>query len=267
MTLRTASPLAALAAGLTACLVAATALADSGPVTYTLVTPPSSYETGCQGPCECPVATQPTYGSFTLVHTGSDALYDYYAVQGYIASFNNGPGAVSIVGSGQYKIGGEFALTQQLTLDLSVWGAPVQHFDSGVKPAGSVGFPKIDLACAVHGFACVDTVVVVDAAPVGVAGVPPGPAARLESAQPNPFLGASRIAFALSRGGRVDLTIVDLAGRRVRALVSGQEMAPGEQVMTWDGRADDGRTAPAGVYWARLRAPGGADRLRLVKLR
>jgi len=41
---------------------------------------------------------------------------------------------VSIVGSGDYKIGGEVALRQQMTLDLQVWGGPVQHFASGVVP-------------------------------------------------------------------------------------------------------------------------------------
>src|SRR5258708_4061934 len=89
-------------------------------------------------PCAATASvSSPTFGSFSLVHTGRDPLFDYYAVVNYIASFNNGPGAVSIVGSGQYKIGGEFALTQELTLDLSIWGAPPVHFDSGLKPAGT----------------------------------------------------------------------------------------------------------------------------------
>jgi hypothetical protein len=258
-----AAPCAAAPAG-TALVLAA----DSAATLYSLITPPSAFEVGCFGPCECAVATTPTYGSFSLVHTGRDPLFDYYAVENYIASFNNGPGAVSIVGSGQYKIGGEFALTEELTLDLSIWGAPPQHFDSGMRPVGSTPFPKINLSCAAHGFACYDTVVVVDAAPVNVTGVPPGPgpAVRLEFAQPNPFAGQARIAFTLAQAARVDLAIVDLAGRHVRTLASGELMGPGEQVVTWDGRSDDGRTARAGVYWALLRSPGGADRLRLVKI-
>jgi len=260
--------LAALAGSLIAATPCASAPANTSPVTYTLVTPPSAYETGCQGPCECAVLTQPTYGSLTLVYQRSDPLYDYYAVDGYIASFNNGPGAVSITGSGQFRIGGEFALTEQLTLDLSVWGAPPVHFDSGVKTAGSVAFPKIDLSCAVHGFACVDTVVVVDATPVDVAGVPPGgPAVRIESAQPNPFTSQARIAFTLAQDAPVGLVVVDLAGRPVRVLAAGQAFAAGPQTLTWDGRRDDGSVAPSGVYWARLRVPGGMARLRLVKLR
>jgi hypothetical protein len=273
--MKTSPMLAALAA----CLLAAApcaagpgaapvVAADSVGTLYSLITPPSAYEVGCFGPCDCAVATTPTYGSFTLVHTGRDPLFDYYAVKNYIASFNNGPGAVSIVGSGQYKIGGEFALTEELTLDLSIWGAPPQHFDSGMRPVGSTPFPKINLDCAAHGFACYDTVVVVDAAPVNVTGVPPGPgpAVRLEFAQPNPFAGQARIAFTLAQAARVDLSILDLAGRHVRTLASGELMGPGEQVATWDGRSDEGRTARAGVYWALLRSPGGADRLRLVKI-
>jgi hypothetical protein len=36
--------------------------------------------------------------------------------------------------------------------------------------------------------------------------------------------------------------------------------------MTWEGRRDDGRAAPAGVYWVLLRWPGGVDRRRFIKL-
>jgi hypothetical protein len=94
---------------------------------------------------------------------------------------------VSIVGSGHYKVGGEVALTQQMTLDVQVWGGPVQHFDSGVVPV-SLPFPRIRVSCATHGFACLDTVVVVDAEPVDPTSVPP-PALRagIQGVAPNPF--------------------------------------------------------------------------------
>src|SRR5262249_36845237 len=73
---------------------------------YSLSVPPSALEAGCFGPCACAVTQEPTYGSFDLTFLRSDGLYSYYAVDRYIASFNNGPGAVSIIGSGTYKIGG-----------------------------------------------------------------------------------------------------------------------------------------------------------------
>jgi hypothetical protein len=255
--------LAALTAGL---LGAAPSAATTGTI-YALITPPSSLQVGCQGPCECPIAFLPTYGSFELVRTGVDPLYTYYAVERYIASFNNGPGAVSITGSGQFKIGGEFALMQELTLDLEVEGQPTEHFDSGLKPV-SVPLPRIDISCAVHGFHCFDSVLVVDAKPADPAGTqgPPLPPAGLQTVRPNPFERETTISFTLDQPGFVDLMVIDLEGRRVRSLAAGEFIGPGPQTMTWEGRRDDGRVAPAGVYWMQLRWPGGVDRRRIVKL-
>ena len=245
-----------------ASLLAIAPNAGADPALYTLSTPPSSIEIGCQAPCECPIVTKPTYGSFQLVKTGADPLYTYYDVVGYIASYNNGPGAVSITGSGHYKVGGEFALVQQMTLDLDIEGRPTEHFDSGLKPVGAP-FPQIDIACAVHGFYCYDTVLVVNAKPVPVTGVAPGPASGLTAAWPNPFNHEIRITWALDRPGPATLLIVDLAGRRVRALPAADAAA---QSASWDGRRDDGRMAPAGMYWVLLHWPGGADQRRIVKL-
>src|SRR5436853_125713 len=76
--------------------------------------------------------------------------------------------------------------------------------------------------CAVHGFACFDSVLVVNAAPSEPVGVipPPSPRAGLQAVRPNPFSGKTRISFALDRPGRASLTIVDLGGRLVRALAA-----------------------------------------------
>jgi len=246
------------------CLCAATPSA-SGATTYALITPPSSLEVGCQAPCECPVASLPTYGSFELVLTGFDPLYTYYRVERYIASFNNGPGAVAITGSGTFRIGGEVALMEQLTLDLDIEGRPTERFDSGLKPV-SVPFPRIDISCAVHGFYCYDSVLIVNAKPADAGaedGVRP---AGLETPRPNPFDRQTVIAFVLDQPGPVDLTVVDLEGRRVRSLVAGQSMGKGAQSAAWDGSDGDGRAAPAGVYWVLLRWPGGVDQRRVVKL-
>ncbi len=234
---------------------------------YTLVVPPSSLTVGCQGPCECPVLERPTYGSFELIPTGSDPLYNYYSVERYIASFNNGPGAVAITGSGQYKIGGEFALVHQLTLDLQVEGGPRQHFDSGLKPVGAP-YPQIDIACAVHGFACYDSVLEVRAKPVDlVSAAPTGPRpSGVETVRPNPFARSTAVVLRLDRASPIDLAVFDLAGRRVRQLAASRLMDAGDRTVVWDGLRDDGLAAPAGVYWLRMRWPGGLDGRRLVKL-
>jgi hypothetical protein len=233
---------------------------------YSLSVPPSALEVGCFGPCECAVDVNPTYGSFDLTFLRSDGLYSYYAVERYIASFNNGPGAVSIVGSGEYKIGGEVALTQQMTLDVQVWGGPVQHLDSGVVPV-STPFPKIHVACALHGFACHDSVLTVDAAPIGTAGVPPtSRLSGITSVLPNPFVGAATILVDRTQPGSVEVAVFDLGGTRVRRLGSVALSGAEPRALLWDGRRDDGQKAKAGVYWVRVTWPGGSDGRRLVKL-
>ncbi|OGF21198.1 MAG: hypothetical protein A2V63_00175 [Candidatus Eisenbacteria bacterium RBG_19FT_COMBO_70_11] len=83
---------------------------------------------------------------------------------------------------------------------------------------------------------------------------------------PNPFEHGTRISFALDRAEPVDLQVIDLEGRRVRVLAAGQFVGPRAQAVNWDGMRDDGRMAPAGVYWVLMRWPGGVDRRRVVKL-
>src|SRR6267378_4240068 len=146
--------------------------ADTSGTLYGLITPPSALEIGCQGPCACPLLTRPTYGSFQLIKTGVDPLYTYYAVERFI-------------GSGLYKIGGEFALVQELTLDLEIEGNPPQHFDSGIQPV-RVPFPEISITSAVHGFYCYDTLNIVDAKHAYPAGVPPSARIGLQTVSPNP---------------------------------------------------------------------------------
>ncbi len=73
----------------------------------------------------------------------------------------------------------------------------------------------------------------------------------LRAAWPNPAVSAVNLAFSLPRTGTVHLRIYDVAGRLVRVLHEG-EASSGETVRIWDGRRDDGRSAAAGVYFARL---------------
>ena len=96
-----------------------------------------------------------------------------------------------------------------------------------------------------------------------VLGVKPplaGPLA-LGRVTPDPVRGRSRVSFTLARTGHVELDLVDLQGRAVRRLASG-DYAPGEHAV------DVGRDGlSAGVYWLRLRASGEERRTRFAVLR
>ncbi len=74
-------------------------------------------------------------------------------------------------------------------------------------------------------------------------------------AYPNPFENLTRFAFELRFPGEVELTVHDVAGRRVRDLAHGTFDA-GRHVLEWDARDETGRPVPSGVYFFRLRAAG-----------
>ncbi len=82
--------------------------------------------------------------------------------------------------------------------------------------------------------------------------------------RPNPAPGAVRVDLALPGAMPVEVSVFDVAGRRVRTLVAGNE-GPGDLHLVWDRRDADGRRAPAGLYFLRMRA-GTEVRVRKVVL-
>jgi hypothetical protein len=79
--------------------------------------------------------------------------------------------------------------------------------------------------------------------------------------QPNPFtpaLGArhgTSIGFELRRDGEIEVSVHDIAGRRVRTLLQ-EKLAAGPQLVSWDGRAEGGDRLPAGSYFVRITGAG-----------
>jgi hypothetical protein len=94
--------------------------------------------------------------------------------------------------------------------------------------------------------------------------IPPGPppeaAPRALAVEPNPARGSCTLRYTLAAPCEGSLVVYDAAGRRVRLLEHGT-LARGPHAAAWDGRTDDGRAAPGGVYFARLRA-GALDQSR-----
>ena len=100
--------------------------------------------------------------------------------------------------------------------------------------------------------------------------LPPGAALpavlAMGRAYPNPAPGAIRFALDLPRAAAVDLRVHDVQGRLVRVVASGR-LDPGFLTLTWDGRSEAGRRAPAGVYYARLLVDGSLIGRRTLVLR
>jgi hypothetical protein len=88
----------------------------------------------------------------------------------------------------------------------------------------------------------------------------------LRTLAPNPSAGHTRLCFSLARDGRVELGVFDARGRRVRTLVDGPCRA-GVWTAEWDGAAETGARAGAGIYFVRLVGPGVRETRKLVLVR
>jgi hypothetical protein len=126
----------------------------------------SQYEKGCFGPCLCPVLfSEPARGTFVLTPRSFDGLFTWYTVSDVNWLVTLGGNDTFVTGSGTYRIGGEFALQQELTLDLQVGDDTVEHFTSGLV-TGPAPFPDIAVTISIDNQTCFDTVFRVNASPV-----------------------------------------------------------------------------------------------------
>lgn len=153
-----------------AVITATLTVADAGaadPTIYKL-NEGSTYQTGCFSPCLCAVhLEQPLKGTFKLSPTGSDGLFQFYEVTDASWVTSIGGADLRIAGTGTYQVGGEFAVQQRLTLELSINGGNPIHFDSGLVLTNSE-FPDITVTISINGIYCHDTVIVINASPAPV---------------------------------------------------------------------------------------------------
>jgi hypothetical protein len=125
----------------------------------------STFRRGCFPPCQCALGPkQPLSGDFALVDLPPNPLFQQFAAVKIKWLAAPPPASISVEGAGFYKIGGEVAAQQEMSLELSVGGGPLTHFDSGLVQT-DVTFPLIDVTVSMNGEQCADTVMVLKAAP------------------------------------------------------------------------------------------------------
>jgi hypothetical protein len=140
------------------------------PVLYQLESG-SSFTRGCYPPCLCPIfTTDDISGTYRLAFDHQDPLFTWYRVQDVNWVVTLGGVDTRITGSGTYRVGGEVAVLQQMTLKLKVGEAQPQAFDSGLVP-GDSSFPEIDITVSVNGMVCFDTVIDIRSTPVPAADI------------------------------------------------------------------------------------------------
>lgn len=85
---------------------------------------------------------------------------------------------------------------------------------------------------------------------------------RLYPNSPNPFQGATRVAFDLPEPGRVTLKIFDLSGRMVRLLVH-DDYPAGNHEVSWNARDAAGVPVAGGIYFLSMQSGSFTDTRRL----
>jgi hypothetical protein len=88
----------------------------------------------------------------------------------------------------------------------------------------------------------------------------------LESPRPNPFRAQTTIQFDVPVRERATVSIVDVSGRIVKRVASG-ELVPGRYRRDWDGRDEAGRRVASGVYFVRLETGSFAATRKMTRLR
>ena len=83
---------------------------------------------------------------------------------------------------------------------------------------------------------------------------------------PNPFNPLANVSFTLPGPGTVDIVIYDVAGRRVRGLLTGARNA-GPHTIPWNGLTDAGQPAASGIYFVRLVYAGETFVRKMVLVR
>jgi hypothetical protein len=136
---------------------------------------------------------------------------------------------------------------------------------------GTAAFDHFEVATLPEETSGLSQSAVVNAAPVETASQTPASGGGDKTVQlyrptPNPFVHNTAFAYAIAGGAeRVDIGVYDLAGRRVRGLVSGTQTA-GTYEARWDGRNDHGEQASRGMYFVRANVGAGTRVMRIVLL-
>ena len=103
--------------------------------------------------------------------------------------------------------------------------------------------------------------------PSGTLAVGPGQGGVGVLVSPNPLRNRALLTFTTPKPGLVSVGILDVGGRLVRSLLNEAPAPAGPHTFLLDGRGDDGRQLPSGVYFCRIRTSGGQSVGRFVLVR
>lgn len=117
--------------------------------------------------------------------------------------------------------------TEQHIKNVVVEGNTIENITINISEVTAVG-EKVDLSAVPRTFA-------------------------LYQSYPNPFNVQTRIGYALPKACKVDLTIYNVLGQKVKTLVD-EPQGAGRYTVGWDGTDEGGRSVAGGMYGIRLEA-------------
>jgi len=86
----------------------------------------------------------------------------------------------------------------------------------------------------------------------------------LRESTPNPFKGNTLIRYHLPRTAFVNLSVYDVTGRLIRKIAK-EEQKRGWYSITWDGKDNNSKILPSGIYYCRL-SQGNSTQTRKILL-
>jgi hypothetical protein len=89
---------------------------------------------------------------------------------------------------------------------------------------------------------------------------------QLDQNYPNPFNLSTAIPYSLSGDSQVRITVCNLLGQTVRALLDSYQQA-GPHIAVWDGRDQAGREVASGIYFFRVQVEGIAQVRKMALLK
>jgi hypothetical protein len=88
----------------------------------------------------------------------------------------------------------------------------------------------------------------------------------LDQNYPNPFNPITSIHFAVPKPGHVNLSVYNILGQLVKALVN-RELTAGEYTVEWDGADEDSRPVASGIYFYRMTAGPFSECRKMILLK
>ncbi|MGB9561658.1 MAG: FlgD immunoglobulin-like domain containing protein, partial [bacterium] len=85
----------------------------------------------------------------------------------------------------------------------------------------------------------------------------------LDQNYPNPFNASTMIKYGLPEPADVKIEITNVLGQTVRTLVNEHQAAGTKQVI-WDGRDENGKEVPSGVYFYSLKTEKFKEKKRMI---